>query len=75
MCIRDSATGLPVIAGPAEATAIGNIMVQAKAVGLVNSLLEMRELISRSVDTHSYEPQDSQMWEQAYEKFKTIICH
>ncbi|MCU6768380.1 rhamnulokinase [Barnesiella propionica] len=70
-----NATGLPVIAGPAEATAIGNIMVQAKAVGLVNSLLEMRELISRSVDTHSYEPQDSQMWEQAYEKFKTIICH
>jgi rhamnulokinase len=42
------ATGLPVYAGPVEATAIGNVMMQAMALGAVSSLSEIREVIARS---------------------------
>lgn len=50
------AIGIPVVAGPAEATALGNIMVQARAAGIVGSLAEMRRYIRRSVETKVYEP-------------------
>lgn len=49
-------SGLPVIAGPEEATALGNVLVQARAVGEVDSLFEMRELVSNSCATQRYEP-------------------
>lgn len=51
------ACGIPVVAGPSEATALGNIMVQARAAGLVGSLAEMRRCIGESVQTVVYEPQ------------------
>jgi rhamnulokinase len=51
-----TATGLPVVAGPAEATAIGNIMLQAKAMGAVNSLSEMRNIIRASTKPQLFEP-------------------
>lgn len=50
------AIGIPVVAGPAEATALGNIMVQARAAGLVASLAEMRQYIRRSIETKTYQP-------------------
>lgn len=50
------ACGIPVVAGPSEATALGNIMVQARAAGLVGSLAEMRRYILRSIETKRYEP-------------------
>lgn len=53
------ACGIPVIAGPAEATALGNIMVQARTDGQAGSLAGMRELISRSVDTETFLPRNS----------------
>jgi rhamnulokinase len=65
--------GIPVVAGPSEATAIGNIMMQAKAVGLVNSLYEMRAVIRASVTPEVYIPKEKEIWDQAYEKFKSII--
>ncbi len=65
------ATGLPVIAGPIEATAIGNIMVQVIARGLIRSISEAREVIRRSFDVVTYEPQDSAR-DEAYERFLTI---
>lgn len=49
--------GIPVVAGPAEATALGNIMVQARTAGLVGSLDEMRRYIRRSIETKRYEPE------------------
>lgn len=52
-----AACGIPVVAGPTEATALGNIMVQARAAGLVNSLDEMRRYIRRSIETKRYEPE------------------
>lgn len=53
-----AACGLPVVAGPAEATALGNVMVQARSAGEVGSLQEMREYVRRSVETKIYEPEN-----------------
>jgi rhamnulokinase len=51
------ATGLPVVAGPVEATAIGNVLVQARAHGLVSGDLEaLRALVARSFPVTRYEP-------------------
>jgi len=52
-----AACGIPVVAGPAEATALGNVMVQARTAGLVGSLAEMRAHIRRSTQTQRYEPE------------------
>ena len=58
-----NAVGVPVIAGPSEGTAIGNIMLQAKANGLVSDIAAMRQLISTSIETVSFEPQQcSDRW-------------
>ncbi|MCM1331371.1 MAG: rhamnulokinase [Bacteroides sp.] len=70
-----NAIGLPVIAGPAEATAIGNIMMQAKASGAVNSLHEMRYIITNSIELEKFAPADNEKWENAYKNFLTIIKH
>lgn len=68
-----NATGLPIVAGPYEATAIGNIMMQAKGLGLVKSLKEIRAIINESFTLESYEPQDTELWNNAYEKFLKLI--
>lgn len=61
------ATGRQVIAGPVEATAIGNVIVQAMALGVVGSLTEGRDLIRRSFAVTTYEPTaDRATWEAAY---------
>lgn len=65
--------GLPVIAGPSEATAIGNIMIQAKSAGVVSSLAHMREVIAECINKERFTPQNQEVWEQAYKQFKTII--
>lgn len=67
--------GIPVIAGPSEATAIGNVMLQAKGLGIVNSLQEIRAIIRKSVTPETYLPQDTARWEKAYQKFKEILKH
>ncbi len=48
--------GLPVVTGPVEGTAIGNIMLQAKAAGLVSDRFEMRQVIANSIETKTYLP-------------------
>ena len=50
------AIGIPVVAGPTEATAIGNIMVQAKAAGLVKDRWEMRRMIANAFEVKTYNP-------------------
>ena len=65
--------GIPVVAGPSEATAIGNIMIQARAAGLAGTLREMRAVIAAGVETHTYTPQDTEEWDAAYKEFKKII--
>ena len=67
-----NATGATVLAGPQEGTAIGNIMLQAKAAGLVSDIWAMRSIIANSIDLVRYEPQDTNTWEEAYIKFQQI---
>ena len=67
-----NATGAPVVAGPTEATAVGNIMVQVFATGLVDSISDAREIINRSFEVVTYEPGDLERWDSAYERFLVI---
>jgi rhamnulokinase len=67
------ATGCRVLAGPAEATALGNIAVQLAGVGAVGSIGEARELIGRSFPVAVFEPAGSGAWESAYASFK-LLC-
>lgn len=65
-----NATGRLVNAGPAEATALGNVMVQALSLGLVDGLADIREVIGNSVETTVYEPMaDREPWEEAHQRF------
>ncbi|KAB8193289.1 rhamnulokinase [Nonomuraea phyllanthi] len=60
------ACGLPVVAGPAEATTFGNVLVQARAAGLVSDLAEMRALVASSQPLRRYEPEgDARAWDEA----------
>jgi rhamnulokinase len=63
------ALGRPVHAGPVEATAIGNILMQALALGHISSLEEGREIVRNSFDVITYEPQNTDAWEEAYPRF------
>lgn len=68
------ATGLPVLAGPAEATALGNLMVQAHARGHVGSLAEIRAAVRRSVEVWTYEPGgDEDRWRELQERFEKVV--
>ncbi|MDR1331302.1 MAG: rhamnulokinase [Tannerella sp.] len=52
-----SATGLPVVAGPSEATAIGNCLMQAKAAGLVKDRWEIRQIVAKSFPMETFMPE------------------
>jgi rhamnulokinase len=67
------ASGRRVVAGPIEATAIGNVMVQAIANGDVGSIAEAREVVRRSFAVQEYEPHNTAAWDDAYAKFLKII--
>jgi len=67
------ATGIPVFAGPTEATAIGNLMYQAKALGKVKSLTEIREIVRNSFEVTEYLPSPKLDWESAYMKFEKLL--
>jgi rhamnulokinase len=59
----------PVLAGPVEATAIGNMLVQAIGLKLIGSLAEGREVVRRSFEVKRYEPRDSAAWHEPYQRF------
>ncbi len=67
-----NATGATVLAGPQEGTAIGNIMLQAKAAGMVSDIWQMRRIIANSLELVKYEPQDQAAWDKAFEKYLEI---
>jgi rhamnulokinase len=66
------ATGRTVVAGPVEATAIGNILVQAIAVGAVKDLSAARQVVRDSFPVKTYDPKNTREAEAAYERFKAI---
>jgi len=59
----------PVVAGPVEATAIGNVLVQAIGLGLVGSLSQGREVVRRSFEVKTFTPRDPEKWEEPYQRF------
>ena len=67
------ALGVEVLAGPQECTAIGNIMLQAKASGDVKDIWEMRQIIGNSVGMVAYHPTgDKAAWDKAFERYLEI---
>jgi sugar (pentulose or hexulose) kinase len=67
------ALGIEVVAGPVEATALGNAIVQFITLGEFANLAEAREMLSRTISTTTYEPQLREQWEEEYQRFKQII--
>jgi rhamnulokinase len=67
------AAGREVVAGPAEATASGNVLAQAMATGQVESLSEARKMVGDSFDMFRYEPHTLEMAGEFYEKFLDIF--
>lgn len=68
-----NALGIPVVAGPAEASSLGNIMLQAKAAGVVDSLQEIRNVVSANVDLAEFIPSGTEEWNDAYSRYLEII--
>ena len=68
-----NATSVPVFAGPVEATAIGNIMMQAFASGCVRTAAEIRNIVKTSFKPIQFTPLSDERWQEAYGKFKIIV--
>ncbi len=66
------ATGRRVLAGPVEATALGNLAMQMVATGAVASLGEARDIISASFPARVFEPKDPDRWKEAFERFRAL---
>jgi rhamnulokinase len=67
-----NATQIPVQAGPVEATAIGNILIQALALGHLKSSVELREVVKLSFPGKVYQPEHHAAWEEAWNQFKKL---
>jgi rhamnulokinase len=67
------ATGRTVIAGPAEATALGNIAMQMLATGAVASLAEARSIIERSFPVDRFDPVEADRWDAEYRRFREYV--
>lgn len=63
---------MPVICGPVEGTALGNVLLQIKASGKVADLTQMRKISAASVELRTYEPHHTEEWARAYDEFKEI---
>jgi rhamnulokinase len=75
-----NASGIPVLAGPIEATVIGNVLVQLIALGELSDIAEGRQIVARMGDPSPgsgqvlkrYEPQDAPLWEEAYRRYREL---
>ena len=68
-----NAIGRPVIAGPIEATAIGNILMQMLATGAISSLAEGRAVVRASFETEMFLPRDMDAWDEAAARFAKLV--
>ncbi len=64
-----NATGRTVLAGPVEATAIGNVLIQALAQGHLSSIADLRAVVRNSFEPEIYTPSQAPEWEEAYQRF------
>ncbi len=67
------ATGRRVVTGPVEATAVGNIMVQAMALGHIHSLADARTIVASSFETSRFEPGSRISWDEAYARLSSLV--
>ena len=67
------ATGLPVVAGPIEATAVGNILMQAMALREIGSIEEARQIVRKSFPVKVYQPQAKAPWDEVYPGFAGLV--
>jgi rhamnulokinase len=67
------AAALPVLAGPEEATLLGNLLVQAIALGEIGSVEEGREIVRASAAATIYEPEDGPAWQEARRRFAETV--
>jgi len=67
-----NATGLKVVAGPEEATAVGNAIVQAMALGIIGKPSDAQAMIREAFPIREFAPRDRETWDRAYEKFRTM---
>ena len=63
---------MEVVAGPAEATALGNIIVQAITLGHLENLEAARQVVRDSMDVESFQPKDTASWQTAYKRFSAL---
>lgn len=68
-----NACGRPVVTGPVEATALGNVLLQARTSGEIGSLAEIRDVVRASSELKRYEPADVDAWQQAHRKFTELL--
>lgn len=67
-----NATGRLVVAGPAEATVLGNALVQLIAIGELNDLQEARRLVATSDHLKHFEPQETSLWHEANLRYREL---
>jgi sugar (pentulose or hexulose) kinase len=67
------AIGMPVVAGPVEATAVGNAMVQALGMGVIKSMHDALPIIRKAFPIKAYKPQNAAGWDSAYHRFERLI--
>jgi rhamnulokinase len=67
------ATGREVVAGPEEATALGNAIVQLIALGMLDNIADARVILARSVDLTRYAPRDQARWSEEYARFRSLL--
>jgi sugar (pentulose or hexulose) kinase len=71
--VTANACGVKVVAGPEEATAVGNAMVQALGLGIIGKLSEAKSMIRSAFPIKEFGPRDRETWEKAYARFRTIV--
>jgi rhamnulokinase len=62
----------PVVVGPYEATATGNVMVQAMGAGEVSDADELRRIVAQSIETDTFEPREAERWQEAQQRFDRL---
>jgi len=64
----------PVLAGPVEATALGNVLLQALGLGLIGSVEEVREVVRQSTEMREYHPRGADRWHEPFERFVKMLA-
>jgi rhamnulokinase len=68
------ACGRPVVAGPVEATVLGNVLIQARSAGELKSLADLRQVVRESSAVKTYEPRATAAWNDAYPRFVDLVA-